>query len=210
MKNQEANELKLAGRIVNKYETKDFVKLGIATSVTVRGERSTNYPTLFFFRDKDGRSPADDVLMGDSVTIYGHMSSSLSSRRHRDTYRMQQIVGDTLEPIETVYPDELNGHKGRKVELNANYVHLEGEVTQVALRAPNIVNVYIDAINKGVHNIISVTCYGRLGQKAEPGRKADINAFISTTRKKTEDGKFRYYQNVVAWSLETDKNKTVA
>ena len=50
MKNQEANELKLAGRIVNKYETKDFVKLGIATSVTVRGERSTNYP-----RCVDGR-----------------------------------------------------------------------------------------------------------------------------------------------------------
>lgn len=206
------NRVVLAGKIVNKYDTNKqgrpnrICVLTIAITESQGSGYVANYPSIVVFRDKDtGASIVDDFFRNDWVRAEGYLSSSAKSRQKKDTYRMQQIVIDKMEKLEPTYPEAIGENKGRPHHETFNRTVLMGEVRSINKITENVTNLGIDAINNGVHNIITVNSFGSLAHTVandiSVGSTIRIDGKISTSVKEA-DGRKVHYQNVVARNIE--------
>ena len=208
-KQESLNCVRIAGVIVNKYETEHMVKLTVAvTEPGIRGKVYTNYPTVYFFKNgKEQTTPVDNFRLHDTISLEGHLSSS-RSRTLDGTQRTQQIVGDTASPIEYYRPNEIDGYKGRRVEIHRNIIKVTGVIEQITQKEHGITSLRLRVNGSRVRNLIEITTFGNIAKDAEVGDEITVYGRVATA-KKERNGTQLYYQDFVGIKITQEQSEDV-
>ncbi len=197
-----SNIIKLSGTIVNKHESPTLYLLTLAVNERQNGDKTiTNFPTVIVYKKEDNTSLVDDYMLHDPISIEGHISSNVRSRKSTDSYKMQQIVVDSVCEVTTIYPNAIGEDKGKGYNLEWNSMRLSGIIRQIKKINDNVTSVYIDARNGIIHNTLNITTFGDVAKDIKIDDNVTIFGRISTSRKVLENGRRFYFQSAVGYKI---------
>lgn len=198
---KDGNAVLLIGKVISifpKAQT-NIVTVRIAT----RGKSSAyhvSFPKVYCF--KDDNLSVDDILVGDSVRIHGHLVNNRKRRPNGSVFYSQAVVADKIEKNDSLFKSEL-GVEGfdSVVAQPLSLVYLKGCAEKIERVGKNAVMIRLNAPQKNHNNHVNVITYQEDAFFVNPGDEIEVYGRLETRRKEMENGPKKYYQNVIVQKI---------
>lgn len=197
------NLVKVTGNV--KY----IEKLAKSVRVTVRVMRPkqelryyrdrTTFDDIWFYFFPEDNNNLSEIMLGDVVTVSGHVTAPRKVRPDGTWYWSQAFIGDYI----ALCPDQNSTQPGH------GYVFLSGPVENMVKLSKGGVKLRMNAIQNGHNNHIWISMKGTDANRFKEGDIIDVSAYIITRKHVSEAGRISYRYDIRTRSVRLHQRDSV-
>ena len=190
------NQAEIRGTIVRIFYKPGWCTMTVVTSPN---KGAKDFPNINWFNESADLIH-EQFHAGDRVTIKGDIRTSKK-------YRTQYIAGRDISITQKEFAD-MNGISGGRYLPDQNEVKIAGKLEHIFIpqnQEGKIAILTVMTADNDHINFPSIVCFGKSIPSVNGIKEGDfvcLSGHIQTDRKEAEDGKYTYYQSVVAHYLD--------
>lgn len=186
------NVVRLCGRIANRFDKKDVVILTISVMEYNGTQKEIYYPKVYFFLSD--RTAVNEFMLGDEVTVLGHIAAPKKTRWNGERYVSQAIVGDLIRPRKRL---KVPNAENDILEPQSNIIYLKGPLKDIRRINDKVFALTVEAVDHGHKSNVQLTSFDKNILLMDPGSLVEAYGSMRTQVKIVEGMKNKHYQNYV-------------